>query len=170
MRRPVLLTLSLFMASAVMAAQPFRQNSIVLLQPMFMMEQRVEVEALSAYINALKASSERFAAALQDKVPRHGFIVFATRPDMSVKVWLDVKPALSAEEALALIGQLESVPPCAVREGTVVAAINVSLWATGKAPIMAMPAPEEWLEALKGQDSVGVTHLVDSIWPPKSGT
>jgi hypothetical protein len=56
-----------------------------------------------------------------------------------------------------------------VREGTVVAAINVSLWATGKAPVISMPVPQEWLEALKGRDSVEVTHLVDSIWPPKAG-
>ena len=160
----------MFMASAVMAATPLRQNSIVLLQPMFMMEQRVEVKALSDYINALKASAERFAADLEDKVPRHGFIVFATRPDKSVKVWLDFNPALSAEEGLALIAQLESVPPCSVRDGTVVAAINVSLWSTGAAPAMSMPAPQEWLDALKGQDSVEVTQLVDSIWLPKGGT
>jgi hypothetical protein len=168
--RRVLFALSLFIVGVAMAAKPFRQNSIVLLQPMFMMEQRVDVKALAGYINALKENSERFAAALQDKAPRHGFIVFATRPDASVKVWLDIKPALSAEDAHALIAQLESVPPCSVREGTVVAAINVSLWESGAATAMSMPAPQEWLEAMKGQDSIEVTQLVDSIWKPKGGS
>jgi hypothetical protein len=170
MSRRVVLTLSLIIASVAIAAEPFRQNSIALLQPMTMMEQRVEVKEFSAYISALKAKAERFAETLQDKEPRHGFIVFAMRPDMSVKVWLDIKPALSHVEALALVAQLESVPPCSVREGTVVAAINVSFWATGKAPSMLMPLPQEWLAAMKKGGSLEVTHLVDSIWQPKDGT
>jgi hypothetical protein len=86
-----------------------------------------------------------------------------------VKVWLDFNPALPADESLALILQLEAVPVCPVREGTVVVALNVSFWAQGEPPAMAMPAPREWLDAVKGQDSVEVTQLVDSIWPPKDG-
>ena len=170
MRRRLLLVLSLVAAAVAPAAEPFRKNSIVLLQPMPMLERRADVEPLSEYILALQASAERFAAALQDKSSRNGFIVFATRPDKSVKIWLDFKPELPAEESLALISQLEAVPVCPVREGTVVVALNVSMWPQGDAPsAMSMPAPKEWLEALKGQDSVEVTQLVDSIWPPKEG-
>jgi len=170
MRRRLLLILSLIAAAAAPAAEPFRKNSIVLLQPMAIVERRADVNPLSEYILALQASAERFAATLQDKSSRNGFIVFATRPDKSVKVWLDFKPELPAEESLALISQLEAVPVCPVREGTVVVALNVSIWPQGDPlPAMAMPAPKEWLEAVKGQDSVEVTQLVDSIWPQKAG-
>jgi len=169
MRRCLFLSLSLVAAAAAVATEPFRQNSIVLLQPTPMLERRADVKPLSDYILALQASAGRFAATLHDKTSRNGFIVFATRPDNSVKVWLDFNPALPADESLALILQLEAVPVCPVREGTVVVALNVSFWAQGEPPAMAMPAPREWLDAVKGQDSVEVTQLVDSIWPPKDG-
>ena len=143
--------------------EPFTQNSIVLLQPGFLLEKRVPVEALADYIKRLNAEANRVIAAFSDHTPRSGAIVFAVRPDGSRKIWLDLKPALSEGDATLLRTNLETLSPCAVQEGTVVAAINVSLWG-GKAKVVSMPMPEEWRAAITG-DGVEVTQLVDSLWP-----
>ena len=143
--------------------EPFSQNSIVLLQPGFLLEKRVPVEELSGYIKRLNAEAARVVAGFSDRTPRTGSIVFAVRPDGSRKIWLDLKPVLSVEDATLLRTNLETTSPCAVREGTVVAAVNVSLWG-GKAQAVSMPMPDEWRVAITG-DGVEVTQLVDSLWP-----
>ena len=153
-------------AVPAMAKQPFRQDSIVLLQPSSLLETRVSVEELASYIKRLSEVAARQVQTLSDQGARTGSIVFAVRPDGSRKIWLDLKPALSPSDASSTISALESAPPCPVREGTVVAAINVGFWG-GKAPMMGMPFPAEWRAAIKG-DAVEVTQLVDSIWPPTS--
>jgi hypothetical protein len=143
--------------------QPFSQNSIVLLQPGFLLEKRVPARELSDYIKRLNAEASRVVAAFSDRTPRVGAIVFAVRPDGSRKIWLDLNPALSEGDANLLRANLETASPCAVQEGTIVAAINVSLWG-GKTRIVSMPMPEEWRAAITG-DGVEVTQLVDSLWP-----
>jgi hypothetical protein len=160
-----LLWLLVFLAltSPVQAKEPFRQNSIVLLQPGFLLEKRVSVDELSEYIKRLNAEASRVVAGFGDHTPRTGAFVFAVRPDGSRKVWLDLKPELSEEDANSLRASLEAASPCVVREGTVVAGVNVSLWG-GKAKGASIPMPKEWRAAITG-DGVEVTHLVDSLWP-----
>ena len=153
----------LVLTLSAQSKEPFSQHSIVLLQPGSLLEKRVPVEELSDYIKRLNAEASRVAAGFSDHTPRTGAIVFAVRPDGSRKIWLDLKPALSLEDATLLRTKLETASPCAVREGTVVAAINVSFWG-GKAKVVSMPMPEEWREAITS-DGVEVTQLVDSLWP-----
>jgi len=164
-----LITFSIFTLPA-QSKEPLRQNSIVLLQPGFMLEKRVSVQALSDYIKRLNAEASRVVVTFSDRAPRSGAIVFAVRPDGSRKIWLDLKPALTDGDANLLRTKLESTSPCAVQEGTVVAAVNVSLWG-GKAKGVSMPMPEEWRAAITS-DGVEVTKLVDSLWPavPASNT
>jgi hypothetical protein len=150
--------------------EPYIQTSIVLLQPGFLLEKRVPVEELSGYIKRLNAEAARVVAGFSDHTKRTGSIVFAVRPDGSRKIWLDLKPALSDEDGALLRTSLEATAPCAVREGTVVAAVNVSFWG-GKAKVVSMPMPDEWRAAITG-DGVEVTQLVDTLWPavPASNT
>jgi len=156
----------LVLSSLAHAKDPFRQDSIVLLQPGFLLEKRVSVEELSTYIKHLNENAAQQAASISDRAPRTGAIVFAVRPDGTRKIWLDIKPALSDADAKSMIVALESAPPCVVREGTIVAAINVSFWG-GKGRGMGMPMPEEWRASITGE-SVEVTNLVDSLWPQAS--
>ena len=166
MSRFALLITCLAITTPAFAKDPFRQDSIVLLQPGSLLEKRVSVEDLSSYIKRLNEIATRQAADFTDRVARSGSIVFAVRPDGSRKVWLDVKPAFSDADAGSMVAALEAATPCAVRDGTVVAAINVSFWG-GKARNMGMPMPDEWRTAITG-DGVEVTQLVDSIWPQGS--
>lgn len=163
MSRIALLTILLPLASSSFAEDAFQKGSIVLLQPGFLLEKRVSVEDLSTYIKRLNESAERQATSMSDHAPRTGSIVFAVRPDGSRKIWLDFKPALAKADAEAMVAALEAAEPCAVREGTVVSALNVSLWG-GKGHDMGMPMPEEWRSSITS-DGVEVTKLVDSLWP-----
>jgi hypothetical protein len=147
----------------VQSKEPYSQTSIVLLQPGFLLEKRVPVEELSAYIKRLNAEAGRVVAAFSDRAKRTGSFVFAVRPDGSRKIWLDLKPALPEESGALLRTSLEAVTPCAVREGTVVAAVNVSLWG-GKEKVASMPMPDEWRAAITS-GSIEVTQLVDTLWP-----
>lgn len=163
MKRLLWLVAFLTLTLPAQSKEPFSQNSIVLLQPGFLLEKRVRVQELSDYIKRLNAEASRVVVAFGDRTPRTGAIVFAVRPDGSRKVWLDLKPALSEGDANLLRSNLETTSPCAVQEGTVVAAINVSLWG-GKTKVVSMPMPEEWRAAITS-DGVEVTQLVDSLWP-----
>lgn len=162
-KRFLWLLVPVLLMSPAQAKEPFRQASIVLLQPGFLLEKRVTVEELSDYIKRLNAEAARVVAGFSDHTPRAGSIVFAVRPDGSRKVWLDLKPPLPQENATELRAKLETASPCAVREGTVVAAVNVSLWG-GTAETRPMPMPEEWRAAIT-DEGVEVTKLVDSLWP-----
>ena len=71
MRRCLFLSLSLVAAATAVATEPFRQNSIVLLQPTPMLERRADVKLLSDYILALQASAGRFAATLHGNSRRN---------------------------------------------------------------------------------------------------
>jgi hypothetical protein len=57
-----------------------------------------------------------------------------TRPVLLLAFLAIAAPALAQADADSLIASLQATEPCAVREGTVVAAINVSVWG-------AMPSP-----------------------------
>ena len=163
MKRLLWLISLLALTLPAQSKEPFSQNSIVLLQPGFLLEKRVPVQELSDYIKRLSAEASRVVAAFSDRTPRSGAIVFAVRPDGSRKIWLDLKPVLSEVDANLLRTNLEAAAPCAVQEGTVVAAINVSLWG-GKTKVVSMPMPEEWRAAIT-DEGVEVTQLVDSLWP-----
>ena len=172
MPRLVLLVAFLSLSFPAFATEPYRQNSIALLQPESLLAQRVSADDLADYIKHLNEIALAQARAFPDHTPRTGSIVFAVRPDGSRKVWLDLRQALSEADSASMIAALEAPAPCPVREGTVVAAINVSFWG-GKPPVISfpIPMPPEWRAAIKG-DGVEVTALVDSIWPqrPTPGT
>ena len=170
--RLVLLTAILAISCPAFASEPYRQNSIALLQPESLLAQRVSADDLADYIKQLNEIASAQAGAFPDHTPRTGSIVFAVRPDGSRKVWLDLRPALSEADSVSMIAALEAPAPCPVREGTVVAAINVSFWG-GTPPMISfpIPMPPEW-RAAATEEGVEVTALVDSIWPqsPTPGT
>lgn len=128
------------------AATPYALNSIMLLQPQDVLQERTGgAESLAAYIKALSAAAQEH---LQNAAPgsaASGYIVVAVRADGARKVWLDYSPALPPALAGSLRAALERVAPMQVRSGAAVFAINASLW--GAAPATAGPAPVEWREA-----------------------
>ena len=166
----ILAVVILILASAVASAtQPYHTENIMLLQPEFLLEERVpSVNQLSDYIKAVQnAAGSALSGVAQS--PTSGQLVIAVRPGGESKVGLDFVPALPEPTATALRRALEAVPPFKARGGVVVFSLNSTLW--GAPPSSRPPAPTEWTEAMKGHtEPEEIGSLVERLWPPKAGT
>jgi len=160
----------LFLASfAAWAAEPYRTENIMLLQPDFVLQKRVpSVSQFSEYIKAVQGAAAA-ALAKAPEAPTSGQLVVAVRPGGESKVWLDFSLALPEPTASALREAVEAVPAFSAREGVVVFSLNSTLW--GAAPSNRPPAPEEWQKAMEGQSGPEeIGRLVERVWPSGAGT
>ena len=150
------------------AATPYRTESIMLLQPDFVLKERVpSIDSLSGYIKAVQSSAGH-ALSGTTPTPASGYLVLAVRPGGQSMVWLDFKPALPEPTAAKLRAAILSVPAFEANNGTVVFALNSSLW--GGQPASGFPNPPEWSKAMGGRDEpVEIGDLVDKVWPSRAG-
>jgi hypothetical protein len=152
------------------AAKPYSMQSIMFLQPDFVLSERVDVDDLSNYIKSINSAAEISLANIESPNPTAGFIVTAVRPNGQSKVWFDFSPELPSAMANQLRSSMESVTPFKAQVGVVVFAINVTLWGA-PATDRKGPWPLEWKEAMKGRtDPMETGDLVDLVWPSKAGT
>lgn len=158
-----LLMLSLTSVSGF-AATPYKTESIMLLQPDFVLEERApSVEALSSYIKAVQTAIEK-ALAGEPPSPSSGYLVLAVRPGEQSMAWLDLQPSLPAPISERLRAAILSVPPFKARKGVVVFALNATLW--DAAPAQGFPNPPEWSKAMEGRsEPMEIGDLVDMVWP-----
>ncbi|MDN5780789.1 MAG: hypothetical protein L0H23_01990 [Luteimonas sp.] len=77
-----------------LAAKPYDMQSLVLLQPDFVLSGRVQVADLSSYIRSVNAAAEKSLTGIVQPAPAAGFIVVAVRPGGQFRVWLDFSPTL----------------------------------------------------------------------------
>lgn len=151
------------------AATPYKTESIMLLQPDFVLQERTSsVEALSNYIKAVQAASESVLVN-EPPSPTGGYVVLAVRPGGKSMAWLDFQPALPAPLADRLKTAIVAISPFQARKGVVVFALKVSLW---DAPlIQSFPNPTEWGKAMEGRDEpMEIGDLMDKVWPAHAGT
>lgn len=148
-----------------MAAQPYAVQNIMLLQPDFVLQERVNVDELSSYIKSLESAASKALIAVGKPSPTSGFIILAVRPGGLSKVWLDFSPALPVSVNDQFRASLQKVRPFQARNGVVVFAVNVSLW--GAAPSNKQgPDPVEWRNVVKGlKTPIEIGDLVDRAWP-----
>lgn len=147
---------------------PFATRRIVLLQPDFVLRERMGpdgAQPLGNYLKAIQAASKR-TLALEQAHSSSGYIVLAVR-DGASKVWLDFSPALPSAMEGRLRTALESVTPFNADKGVIVVAISASLW--GAPAMERRPMPAEWNKVLaEGSGISEVGALVDMLWPPKA--
>jgi len=141
---------------AAFAATPYRTEGMVLLQPEFVLKERVtSIESLAGYVKAVQSSA---GEALSDTTPTpaSGYLVLAVRPGGQSMVWLDFNPALPEPVAARLRTAILAVPAFEARNGVV---------AKG------FPDPPEWSKAMEGRDEpMEIGDLVDKVWPGGAGT
>lgn len=154
---------------AAFAATPYRTEGMVLLQPEFVLKERVtSIESLAGYVKAVQSSA---GEALSDTTPTpaSGYLVLAVRPGGQSMVWLDFNPALPEPVAARLRTAILAVPAFEARNGVVVFALKSSLW--GAPPAKGFPDPPEWSKAMEGRDEpMEIGDLVDKVWPGRTGT
>ncbi len=160
---------AMLLSAAASAATPYRTESIVLLQPDFVLKERVpSVQSLSEYMKAVQSAAES-ALADEQPHPATGFLVLAVRPGRQSMVWLDFKPSLPEPTAAKLRTAILAVPAFEARGGVVVFALNSSLW--DSPPSQGFPNPQEWSKAMEGRsEPMEVGDLVDKVWPVEAGT
>jgi len=159
-----------WMALCVLAASAFpapfsRMANVVLLQPEFVLKDRVpDPHALSSYMAQVQTAVEQTAS----EIPMHagvgGFVVVAVKPGRRSKVWLDLKPNMDSALSRRLTLAVQGVPPPVVAQGPVVFALNYGLWGALPSSKTA-PTPKEWTdESLHAGRSLEIGDLVDRLW------
>ncbi|HSI86848.1 MAG: hypothetical protein ACAI35_05605 [Candidatus Methylacidiphilales bacterium] len=155
--------LSLIPVTAARAADSKVVN-VVLLQPeSSLFEKDPDVKAVSAYITRVK---EEFARTIltENLEKTSGFVICAVRTGKKSNAWLDFKPELPPKVANALLTRLKTIPPYAIKKGTMVFAVSFTV--NGAAPRSGVPSPKEWSEATTGTTvPVEVEDLVSRVWP-----
>ncbi len=151
-------------ANAAAAQNPYEMKGIVLLQPEFVVQERISASALAPYIRLLNAAATDVFAG-QKYQPAGGFLVLAVKPGNESAAWVDIRPELPPDLAKVLIARLRGVTPPRVQAGPVVFAIRVSL-SGGTPPDTNMPTPSEWGKAVqKAGKPLETGELVERIWP-----
>lgn len=154
----------LAIANVASASTPYEMKDIVLLQPDFVLQERVTAKALAPYIQSVNAAAIEVLSG-QKYEPAGGFLVLAMRPGSQPAAWLDIRPALPPELARALVARLHAVPAPTVAGGPVVFAIRASL-SGGAPPVNNIPAPNEWTQAVRqAGKAIETSDLVERIWP-----
>ncbi|MXV13253.1 hypothetical protein DYQ93_19810 [Xanthomonas sp. LMG 8992] len=161
-----LMLVTMMWSGVLAAAEPFRMQNLMLLQPEAVIRDRAgNIEALAAYVKALDAAASRELAQVGTPRPAAGFVAVAVRPGGRSRVWLDVTPALPDAVANTLVTALERVPPFEGKGGVVVFALNVTLWDAPPTQRQG-PSPAAWQRAAEGEQSpIEIGDLVDRVWP-----
>ena len=157
--------LGILVGSSASASEPYSVQNLMLLQPDFVLSERVQTEDLSNYIKSINSAAKTILAGTVKPAPTAGFIVVAVRPGRQSKVWLDFSPALPLVVATQLRSSLERVVPFEAKDGVVVFAINSTIWGAAATERQG-PWPAEWQEAMKhADDAIEIGDLVDRVWP-----
>ena len=136
-------------ASNAQAKEAFHTFNLVLLQPDFVLQERVpDVAELSNYIKGIERSVSHAIQTKSEFPPVGGFIVVAIKPHEKSNIWLDFAPALKPQVATSIQLAAKSVQPPKIRNGAVVFAIKIGLWG-GPEPKKTAPSPDEWKAAAK---------------------
>ncbi len=150
-------------APFTLAAETVGVHNVMLLQPDSVLHERgADAAHMAQYIRATEAT---VGATLRDEkpAPTAGFIVFAVREGYASKVWFDLQPPLPAAVEAKLTAKLEHIKEVPFVGGTIVFALNLSLWGAA-ADTREMPRPQAWVDAAKGAP-VEIGELVDRAWP-----
>ncbi len=162
----------LFSFHPASAATPYQMQNVMLLQPDFVLSNRLNSPLdLANYIKSIGTAAETAlsGASAGSSTPSAGFIVMAVRPGGMSKVWFDFSPVLPPSLETQLRGSLQKVVPFSVKNGVVVFAISASLW--GAAPTSQQgPRIAEWQQAVKQAGRpLEIDDILDRVWPLKPG-
>jgi hypothetical protein len=159
---------ALFSSGVAFSGKAYQLQSIMLLQPDFILAERLEsTQNLADYIENVEKISDKSLASIKSPKPTSGFIVFALRPGGKSKVWFDLSPSLPSVIESRFRADLEAIAPAHIKNNVVIFAVNVSLW--GASPSKKFtPSPIEWKKAFRGsEEDMEIDKIVDRIWPAK---
>lgn len=152
-------------SGSALAAETYHVENVMLLQPDFMLQERVRVDELAQYIRAVNTAAKASLENVADPAPSSGFLVMAVRPGGRSRAWLDFTPPLAHATADELRSAVERVTPIQANEGVVIFAVRSTLWGA-PATQQQGPFPAEWKQVFDSMDApIEISELVERAWP-----
>ncbi len=129
-------------------------------------KQRVnDTAALGAYLKKSQAVVRQKMKSYK-LAPSAGFLVLAVRADGRTNAWLDMVEPVPHEVETAVIKAAKKVAPFAVKSGTVLVALDMTING-GLIPENVSPYPQEWLDYADNCHACGeldAETIVSRIW------
>ena len=148
-------------------AEAWVGKDVVLYLPDPVMKARVEVSALSPYVNAAATAAEGAVAAGPVQPGASGMLLLMVKPGGRAKAWVVTgEPAPSAETVAAVVKAVEAVPAPAVREGPVLVGVGFDAWGGGAPPAGASPPiPRDWYAYFAKDGGRLDDAFMARVWP-----
>lgn len=148
-------------------AEAWVGKDVVLYLPDPVMKARVEVSALSPYVNAATLAAEGAVRAAPVQPGASGMVLLMVKPGGRAKAWVVTgDPAPSAETLAAVIRAVEAVPAPAVREGPILVGVGFEAWGGGAPPAGASPPiPREWYAHFSKDGGRLDDAFMARVWP-----
>lgn len=149
------------------AAEAWVGKDVVLYLPDPVMKKRVEVSALSPYVNAAARAAEGVVRAAPVQPGASGMLLLMVKPGGRAKAWVVTgEPALKAETVAAMVKAVEAVPAPAVREGPVLVGVGFDAWGGGPPPAGASPPiPRDWYRYFSKDGGRLDDAFMARVWP-----
>ncbi|MGH7020489.1 MAG: hypothetical protein ACREEY_11440 [Brevundimonas sp.] len=148
-------------------AEAFVGKDVVLYLPDPVMKARVEVSALSPYVNAASVAAEGAVRAAPVQPGASGMLLLMVKPGGRSKAWVVTgEPAPSADTVAAVVKAVEAVPAPAVREGPVLVGVGFDAWGGGGPPAGASPPiPRDWYTHFAKDGGRLDDAFMARVWP-----
>lgn len=148
-------------------AEAFVGKDVVLYLPDPVMKARVEVSALSPYVNAAATAAEGAVAAGPVQPGASGMLLLMVKPGGRAKAWVVTgDPALKPETVAAMVKAVEAIPAPAVREGPVLVGVGFDAWGGGAPPTGASPPiPRDWYAYFAKDGGRLDDAFMARVWP-----
>lgn len=154
-------------SSAEAPAEAWVGKDVVLYLPDPVMKARVEVSALSPYVNAATAAAEAAVRAAPVQPGVSGMLLLMVKPGGRAKAWVVTgDPGLKPETVAAIVKAVEALPGPAVHGGPILVGVGFEAWGGGAAPAGASPPiPREWYAYFPKDGGLLDDAFMARVWP-----
>ena len=154
-------------SAAEAPAEAWVRKDVVLYLPDRVMKARVEVMALSPYVDAATVAAERAVRAAPTQPGASGMVLVMVKPGQRSRAWVVTgEPTPNGDTLAAMVAGVEAVPAPIVREGPILFGIAFDAWGGGAAPEGAVaPIPRDWYALFSEDGGVLDDALMARVWP-----
>jgi hypothetical protein len=148
-------------------AEAWVGQDVILYLPDPVMKARVEVSALSPYVNAATLAAEGAFRAAPVHPGASGMLLLMVKPGGRARAWVVTgEPALNPETVAAVVKAVEAVPAPAVREGPFLVGVGFEAWGGGAPPAGASPPiPRDWYSYFPKDGGRLDDAFMARVWP-----
>lgn len=153
--------------TAEVPVEAWRGKDVVLYLPDPVMKARVEVSALTPYVNAATTAAEGAFRAAPVQPGASGMVLLMVKPGGRAKAWVVTgEPAPNTDTIAVVVKAVEAVPAPAVREGPILVGVGFEAWGGGAPPVGASPPiPRDWYSYFPKDGGQLDDAFMARVWP-----